>query len=80
VSDFVSETTGFAWNGSSFYATNDSAQTWATVTPDVAFSAGFAGMDFVSPRVGFVLYDDAGGNHAIYKTLDGGATWNTLGP
>ena len=58
VSDFISETAGFAWNGTSFYETNNSAQSWAAVAPDVAFSDGFAGMDFVSRRVGFVLFDD----------------------
>ena len=49
------------------------------MTPDVTFSDGFAGMDFVSPRVGFVLFDDGAGNRHVYKTLDGGLTWNILG-
>ena len=79
VSDFYSETAGFAWNGTSFYASSDSAQNWTTVDPDVAFSAGFSGMDFVSPRVGFVLFDDGAGNRYVYKSVDGGATWNILG-
>jgi photosystem II stability/assembly factor-like uncharacterized protein len=79
VSEFLSETAGFAWNGSSFYVTNDSAQTWTAVTPDVTFSDGFAGMDFVSPRIGYVLFDDGAGNRQLYKTFDGGQTWNTLG-
>ena len=79
VSDFYSETAGFAWNGTSFYASGDSAKTWTTVEPDVAFSAGFSGMDFVSSQVGFVLFDDGAGKRRVYKTVDGGATWNVLG-
>ncbi len=79
VVDFVSETGGFAWNGSDFYATLDSAQTWKTISPDVAFATGFSGMDFVSLQVGYVLFEDRAGNRDVYKTRDGGATWNILG-
>ena len=78
-SDFVSETSGFVWNGSGFYVTADSAQTWTIVSPDVPFSASFAGMDFVDLQVGYVLTDDGAGNRRLYKTLDGGRTWNIAG-
>jgi photosystem II stability/assembly factor-like uncharacterized protein len=77
--DFVSAKDGFVWNGANFYVTHDAAQTWATVAPDVAFSADFAGMDFVSPSVGFVVTNDGSGNQGLYKTTDGGTTWNVLG-
>ena len=77
--DFVSAKDGFVWNGTSFYVTHDGAQTWTTVNPDVAFAESFSGMDFVSPTVGFVITSDASGAHALYKTTDGGATWNVLG-
>lgn len=76
--DFVSEQAGFVWNGTNFYATKDGAQTWAIVSPDVAFGDGFGGMDFVSQLVGFVLTADTSGSRALYKTTDGGATWNLL--
>ncbi len=79
VVDFVSETGGFAWNGSNFYATADSAQTWKTISPDVAFATGFSGMDFVSLQVGYVLFEDRAGNRDVYKTRDGGAKWDILG-
>ena len=77
--DFVSISDGFVWNATSFYVTHDAAKTWTTVTPDVAFGENFAGMGFVSPTTGFVLTNDATGTRTLYKTTDGGATWNILG-
>ena len=77
--DFVSVQDGFVWNGTNFYVTKDGAQTWTTVSPDVTFGDNFSGLDFVSPTVGFVVTSDASNNRALYKTTDGGATWNVIG-
>lgn len=77
--DFVSAQDGFVWNGMNFYATHDGAQTWKTIAPDVAFGDKFSGMDFVNPLTGFVVTSDASGARGLYKTTDGGATWNALG-
>lgn len=77
--DFVSADDGFVWNGTSFYVTHDGAQTWATVSPDVAFGDSFAGMDFVNASTGFVITNDVTGTRNLYKTTDGGATWGVLG-
>ena len=77
--DFVSVNDGFVWNATSFYVTHDGAKTWTVVTPDVAFGENFAGMDFISPTAGFVLTNDATSRRTLYKTTDGGATWNVLG-
>jgi photosystem II stability/assembly factor-like uncharacterized protein len=76
--DFISEETGFTWNGTDFYVTNDSAKSWETITPDVDFTGSFAGMDFVDAHVGFLLSDRGNGRIQLYKTLDAGATWNTV--
>ncbi len=77
--DFVSVNDGFVWNATAFYVTHDGAKTWTVVTPDVAFGENFAGMDFISPTTGFVLTNDATSRRTLYKTTDGGATWNVLG-
>jgi len=77
--DFVSAETGFAWNGTDFYVTHDAAQTWAPVRPDVDFTDSFAGMDFVTPEVGFVLSDQGDRGQHVYVTRDSGATWTLVG-
>jgi photosystem II stability/assembly factor-like uncharacterized protein len=77
--DFVSERAGFAWNGTNFYLTTDGAASWQPITPDVSFGDSFAGMDFVTTQVGFVVTDDGTGNRHLYKTTDGAASWNMLG-
>jgi photosystem II stability/assembly factor-like uncharacterized protein len=76
--DFVSAQDGYVWNGTDFYVTHDGAQTWTTVPPDVAFGENFSGMDFVSQTTGFVVTSDASGAYGLYKTTDGGSTWNIL--
>ena len=77
--NFVSANDGFVWNGTNFYVTKDGARTWTTVSPDVTFGDNFTEMDFVNPTIGFVLTDDASSNRNLYKTTDGGATWNVIG-
>ena len=77
--DFVSPETAFAWNGTSFYTTRDAAQNWTPVTADVDFTDSFAGMDFVTAQVGFVLSDQGDRGQHVYVTRDAGATWNLVG-
>ena len=77
--DFVSAQDGFVWNGTNFFVSHDGAQTWTVVTPDVKFTDSFAGMDFLNATTGWVITNDASGGHGLYKTTDGGVTWNVLG-
>jgi len=77
--DFVTGQDGFVWNGTNFYVTHDSAKTWTSVSPDVAFGDSFARMDFVNPTTGFVLTSDVNSQRSLYKTTNGGTTWTVLG-
>ena len=77
--DFVSVSDGFVWNSTAFYVTHDGAQTWTIIPPDVGFGESFAGMDFVDAATGFTLTNDVTGARGLYKTTDGGATWNAPG-
>lgn len=78
--DFVSRDVGFAWNAHNFYVTQDGAQSWTSIAPDVDFTDSFAGMDFVSAQVGFVLSDQADRGKRVYVTRDSGKTWEIVGP
>lgn len=77
--DVVSSKIAVAWNGTNFYLTNDTAQTWSIVPPDVKFSDNFSGLDFVTAQVGYALTNDGAGGFGLYVTTDGAATWNSLG-
>lgn len=77
--DFVTADVGFAWNGQNFYLTTNAANSWTAITPDVDFTDSFAGMDFVTPQVGFVLSDRGDGESRVYVTYDSGATWDVVG-
>jgi photosystem II stability/assembly factor-like uncharacterized protein len=46
----------------------------------VDFTDSFAGMDFVSPEVGFVLTDQSDRGRRLYVTRDAGRTWNIVAP
>jgi photosystem II stability/assembly factor-like uncharacterized protein len=78
VYDFRSFREGVAWGEGQFYFTSDSGQTWGAVVPNVDFSDTIESFQFVNALVGWVLVDQTGGNPALYKTTDGGATWTLL--
>jgi len=73
-SDFISAEEAVIYNGEQFYVTRDAARTWTTVPPDIVFGDSFATMDFVNPNSGWII-TVASGQHSLYRTQDGGATW-----
>jgi photosystem II stability/assembly factor-like uncharacterized protein len=77
--DFVSPSDGFFWTGEQFFVTADGAQTWTSVNSDMHFGESFSGMDFINSRTGWVWTYELTGQHGLYKTSDGGATWMPLG-
>ncbi len=73
--DFVSPSEGVFWTGEQFFVTSDGGASWTSVRSDVLFGEAFAGMDFVDARSGWVWTYDLSGHYGLYKTSDGGQTW-----
>ncbi|MGE5774653.1 MAG: WD40/YVTN/BNR-like repeat-containing protein [Chloroflexota bacterium] len=73
--DFLSAREAIMYNGEQFYVTRDAAQTWTTISPNLAFGDSFAAMDFVNSNTGWVVTLDGSQHRSLYRTLDGGATW-----
>ena len=77
--DFVSPVEGIFWTGEQFFSTFNGGVTWSGVQPDVLFGDSFIGMEFVNIQTGWVwTYEPTGARH-LYRTADGGATWNSIG-
>lgn len=81
---FVSQQDGFARCGNDLCATHDGAQTWKTLPPGLNFSSTSGGdyvfhYNFVDAVTGWAITTD-GTTATLWKTVDGGKTWNKLAP
>jgi photosystem II stability/assembly factor-like uncharacterized protein len=76
--DFVTLNDGFVWDWSGvFHITHNAGVNWTTVTPNRNFP-DLRGMDFVDKNTGWIVEIHADGSTSLYKTADGGRTWNLL--
>jgi photosystem II stability/assembly factor-like uncharacterized protein len=67
------------WDSAGFFhVTSDAGSSWRQVIPNVNFGDSVRDMDFVSASTGWVVDVDNNGNIALYRTADGGITWNAL--
>ncbi len=80
MTQFLSAQEAVVYNGDQFYVTRDAAQTWVAVAPNIVFAESFALMDFIQPQIGWVVTADITGQRLLYRSTDGGATWNLLSP
>lgn len=76
-SDFLSAQEAILYNGEQFYVTRDAAATWSVVPPNIVFGDSFGTMDFVNLLSGWVV-TVAEDQHSLYRTSDGGATWQPV--
>jgi len=77
---FMPVNSAVIYNGQQFYVTNDTAQSWKNVPPDVSFGDTFAIMDFVDVNTGWVLTFDQTNHRSLYRSTNGGGTWVPVAP
>jgi len=81
---FISSQDAFAVCGTSLCITHDGAHTWQTLTSNLNFGISDSReyveqFSFITHSIGWALtvYN---GLHALWKTTDGGLTWEELKP
>ena len=78
-SSLVSPLDFFIWDGgATLYASHDGGTSWSTVTTNVNIASDLVSFQFVDPTTGWAVTSDANNHHKLYKSTDGGATWNVL--
>jgi photosystem II stability/assembly factor-like uncharacterized protein len=71
----------FVWDGgSTLSVSHDAGATWSSVTTNINIKDTMDFMQFINAMTGWALSADANGHTKLYKTVDGGATWNVLIP
>jgi photosystem II stability/assembly factor-like uncharacterized protein len=71
----------WVWDGGpAMLVSHDSGVTWSQFGTNINVTDTLAGLDFVTASTGWALTGDAAGHYSLYKTTDGGATWNALIP
>jgi photosystem II stability/assembly factor-like uncharacterized protein len=71
----------FVWDGSApLNVSHDAGISWSTVTPNINIKDNMVSLQFVSATAGWVLTSDENSHRSLYKTTDGGVTWETVVP
>ena len=77
----ASATDFFVWDGSApLNVSHNAGASWSTVTPNITIKDTMVSMQFVNATTGWALTSDASSHRMLYKTTDGGVTWNVLIP
>jgi len=66
----------FVWFGSELSVSHDGGQSWTNITPNVNLSDTLVQFQFVDAQNGWAIASDANGHTSLYKSTDGGQTWN----
>lgn len=71
----------FLWDGGPWlYVSRNTGLTWDRVATNVSLTETLAQFQFADARTGWALTRAADGHAALYKTVDGGATWSAIIP
>lgn len=65
----------WVWSGSTLSVSHDSAQTWASLTPEIPLQGKIQQLEFINPNTGWAISMDSQENMHLYQTQDGGNTW-----
>jgi photosystem II stability/assembly factor-like uncharacterized protein len=77
----ISQMDFFVWDGgSTLYASQNAGTSWTPVTTNVNIKDTLVSFQFVNATTGWAVTGDASNHYSLYKTTDGGATWNLLIP
>ncbi|NOZ00156.1 MAG: hypothetical protein GXP40_13300 [Chloroflexi bacterium] len=71
----------WVWDGGAvIMVTDNGGATWEFRSTNFEPGDTLSRLDFVSPSTGWVLTGDGEGRRSLYRTTDGGATWEALIP
>ncbi len=65
------------WDGGTLHVSHDAGQSWKDFTPNVNLNQKIGSLQFITPLMGWALSYD-GKTSQLYRTKDGGQTWERL--
>ena len=77
----VSQMDFFVWDGGPvLYASHNGGANWSTVTTNVNLKDTLVSFQFVNTTTAWAITSDTNSHYTLYKTTDGGTSWNVLIP
>jgi photosystem II stability/assembly factor-like uncharacterized protein len=68
----------FVWFAGELSVSHDGGQTWTNITPNLGWDFSTFQFQFVDLQTGWAVTSASDGHTSLYKTIDGGQTWNAL--
>lgn len=68
------------YSSDQFYITNDAGNSFDIINSGTPFSDTLLDISFVNSRIGWAIASSDGEHRTLYRTEDGGASWNVLIP
>lgn len=65
------------WDGGNLHVSRDAGQSWKDLTPNINLNQKIGSLQFINPMTGWALSYD-GKTSQLYRTNDGGQTWERL--